>query len=482
MGVSSAVASEVKDRYVFAALLAFLAWVPVPLASNRSAPAALLVLWAVALLLASAWCWRRHSAEAVARLALFKWPVGFLLGFVAWVWLQTVPLPPAVLTLLSPQAMEAQAGAPLAYLSLDVFQTRIYGALSVAYAAVFVVTVLTVRTRERLERLALGIVVVGVAQAVLGVVLFSMTANYHVFFFELHHTRVFGTFSYHNHFAGFMELCLSVGIGLMLARISHAPPVQGGWRDRMASALKFMLSSKMLLRMSLIVMVIGLVLTRSRMGNAGFFAALLLVGGLALMLTRRSAPAMMTLVASLVVVDLVVVGSWVGLERVVDRVEGTMLTRAEGGTQESVEQRQDAAMHALDLVQDFALTGSGGGTFYNVYSRYRTWGKGYFDHAHNDYVELAADVGLVGLGLLAALVLSTFGVAARTLAKRRSSLPRGMAFGVMMGIVALAIHSTVDFNLQLPANAVYVVVVLAMGWVAFRLPSRNPAAAKGYAV
>jgi O-antigen ligase len=99
---------------------------------------------------------------------------------------------------------------------------------------------------------------------------------------------------------------------------------------------------------------------------------------------------------------------------------------------------------------------------------------GYFDHAHHDYLELAADFGLVGLGLLGALVLSTFWVSARTLATRRSALPRGIAFGVMMAIVAIAIHSTVDFNLQIPANAMLTVVVLGMGWVAYRLPSGAP--------
>jgi hypothetical protein len=40
-----------------------------------------------------------------------------------------------------------------------------------------------------------------------------------------------------------------------------------------------------------------------------------------------------------------------------------------------------------------------------------------------------------------------------------------------MAMVALLIHSTVDFNLQIPANALTIVVVLAMGWIAKFLPS-----------
>ena len=40
----------------------------------------------------------------------------------------------------------------------------------------------------------------------------------------------------------------------------------------------------------------------------------------------------------------------------------------------------------------------------------------------------------------------------------------GLGCGVLMAIVALLIHSAVDFNLQIPANAATFVVILAMGW------------------
>ena len=41
---------------------------------------------------------------------------------------------------------------------------------------------------------------------------------------------------------------------------------------------------------------------------------------------------------------------------------------------------------------------------------------------------------------------------------------RGLGCGVLMAIVALLIHTAVDFNLQIPANAATFVVILAMGW------------------
>jgi O-antigen ligase len=119
--------------------------------------------------------------------------------------------------------------------------------------------------------------------------------------------------------------------------------------------------------------------------------------------------------------------------------------------------------------------GSGGGSFYNVVLRYRTpeYGYTYVDHTHNDYVEIASDYGLLGLGILGLLVALTMGTVLRVMARRRSVLPWGVAFGVAMAIVGLLLHSTVDFNLQIPANAMTIVVILAMGWIASELPSKQ---------
>ena len=54
-------------------------------------------------------------------------------------------------------------------------------------------------------------------------------------------------------------------------------------------------------------------------------------------------------------------------------------------------------------------------------------------------------------------------------ARRRDPLVRGVAFGVVMGVVAIGIHSTVDFNLQIPANAFVFMILLALGWVSLYL-------------
>jgi len=197
------------------------------------------------------------------------------------------------------------------------------------------------------------------------------------------------------------------------------------------------------------------------------------VGAITLVLTRRSAPAMITLIASLVVIDIAVVGTWIGLEQVLQRVQGTELLMEHGGREESVEQRQLPARYTLGLLRDFPLTGTGAGSFYGSFLRYQPPSDQFFDHAHNDYAELAADWGLVGFALAALLVLLSAGLFLRTLKTRRSSMARGMAFGALMGMAGMAIHATVDFNLNVPVNALLMVLVLAVGWSAAMLPSQS---------
>jgi O-antigen ligase len=466
-------AQGVADRWVFYGLLALLVWAPLPLGSNRFWAIGLLLLIVSMLLLGVLLAWWRYPVLAWQRLSLFKWPLLLLACMLSLSWLQTLPLPPNWVAALSPQAAAAQAGANAMTLSIDVYQSRVMASLSFVYFGAFLLAALTVRQASRLDILAQTLVWSGVAQAVLAVVLLSFKASYQIFFDYITHQQAKGSFVYHNHLAGYLCMTLSIGIGLMLARLSGRPVRHHGWRTRLLAALEFMLSPKMRLRLLLIIMVIGLVLTRSRMGNTAFFAAMLIVGTLAILLARKTAPQTIALIISLVIIDVLVIGTWVGLEKVVDRIQGTEILIADGGASESIEARSEAARTALAIVRDYPLVGSGGGSFYNIFLSYRTaqYAYSYVDHTHNDFVEIATDFGLTGLGILGTLVALTLWRVTRVIATRKSPLPWGIAFGCAMSVVALLIHSTVDFNLQLPANALTIAVILAMGWCTKILPS-----------
>jgi O-antigen ligase len=109
--------------------------------------------------------------------------------------------------------------------------------------------------------------------------------------------------------------------------------------------------------------------------------------------------------------------------------------------------------NTTQILKDFPLFGSGLGTFAQIFPMYRTFHfRGLVTHAENDFLQLASEVGLVGLGLLAILFLFLF--FKRGLRIRSETSPqRYIGIGALTGILALMCYSLVEKNLQVPANA-----------------------------
>ena len=229
-----------------------------------------------------------------------------------------------------------------------------------------------------------------------------------------------------------------------------------GWRQRLRSIVRLLLGEKTRLRLYLIVMVIGLVLTRSRMGNTAFFAGTLIVGTIGLLLMRNAPRSTLLFLASLVALDLLIVGTWFGVDQVASRIQQTEVTTNVDNPLPT-EHRDEVDRQTVIYAKDFWLTGSGAGSYYVTFPAYSSKGvTGFYDHAHNDYLQLWAETGVIGLGLCVLIVALATWQALQSLRRRNDPL----------AICWLAIHSTVDFNMQIPANALTMTVMLALAWVA----------------
>ena len=438
-------------RWIFVSYLALLVWAPVPLGSNRSWAWALLALWVFALALA--WLAGRirgkHSYPVVLREA---WPM-LLCGllWLGYVWLQLVPLPIELLKHLSPQAARwhSAAAAPaapgLVPLTLDAYATLEGACKSTAYLTFFALSLILLRDRIRIRLAAYALIASGVLQALYGA-LISLQSPGEV---------ATGTFANRNHYAAYLTLCLSVGIGVLIASLTGAQ--NQSWGRFFRNLMHWIITPKMALRLGLVIMVVALVLTRSRMGNSSFFISLLVTGVIGLLLAKRATKSMVILLVSLVAIDVFIVGTYFGTQRVAERIAQT--------TTES-EDRDEVAGYTLDMWKDYPVFGSGLGSFPVVFPRYSAQGTAAsYTHAHNDYLEFGAEAGALGLALLGLMVLMSFAVALRAQYLRRDPLMRGLSFAAMMGIIALMIHSAVDFNLQIPANALTFMLVLAFAWI-----------------
>ena len=127
--------------------------------------------------------------------------------------------------------------------------------------------------------------------------------------------------------------------------------------------------------------------------------------------------------------------------------------RARMATAEGASFRLDTWRDSLRLWTSSPMLGQGFCAFADAFARVKL-GHGTIrvEHAENDYVEVLAEGGLVGLGLaLLAFLLPARRIAASL--PHRESLRRGLAVGALSGLVALGAHSALDFNLRIPSNA-----------------------------
>lgn len=473
------------------ALLALLVYMPLPLASNRPWALALLGILLCVLAIWHVWTDDRQLVTGEGGWQRTRVPAVLMGLWVVLLAIQLLPIPVAWTRLLDRDPTD---GFPVmndqwSVLSADGYSTQLYMAKALVFAGVLWLLSRLVSTPAQVELLAKTLVFSGFLQAIIGVLLLAAGAHYSLFFVPIEHTKGLGTFVYHNHFAGYMEMTLSVGIGLMLAKLDDSRAK--GWKQVTHGWLSLLLGEKMLLRVALIIMVIGLIASRSRMGNSAFFVSLLAVGLLAIVFSRKATRSTILFISSLIVLDVVIVGGVVGIEKVLQRIEATNLHAiSEEGVQstsrnvtgdvvrkgsgqgaadaaeESVEERLGPGLHSLDIVRDFPLLGTGGGTFHLAFFPYRPAEvHGYFDHAHNDFFEFAVEVGLIGMLLLAAMVLHSVACSIRILVKRRNQFARGMAFASLMGVTTIMIHSAVDFNLQNTANGMLFLIVLCLPYM-----------------
>ena len=451
-------------RALFIGYALLLLWLPLSLGGDGPLARAVVELWVFALAIGWLLAYGRGSV-GVGSAPRAAWPVLLCCGlWLAHVWLQLLPLPLSLLELLSPEAARAYIAAaqpvPPVYapLTLDRYG-GLYAALkSTAYVLFFALTLVLLDSHERIKASAYVLVLSGVAQALYGgIIALAQATNAH------------GTFVNRNHFAGYLELCLAVGLGLLIGSLTGN--TSRSLRQFARDILALTLSPTMRLRLMLVCMVIGLVLSRSRMGNTAFFASLLVAGAIGLVFSKRATRSMVVLIASVIIIDIVIVGAYFGVGQVVERIEKTTF---------ATEDRDDVAGYALNMWREFPVLGSGLGSFHIVFPKYRGEDiDARFGHAHNDYLQFLAEAGLTGLALLGLIVGLSLYAALRAQWLRGDPLMRGLSFGAIMGITALMIHSWVDFNLQIPANAMTFMYVLGLAWISLHYGRQGHASEAG---
>ena len=160
-------------------------------------------------------------------------------------------------------------------------------------------------------------------------------------------------------------------------------------------------------------------------------------------------------VVRLIVAAVLVAAVWLGIGPIIERFSEVDIT-AEG--------RRTFYKNTLEMIGDFPLAGTGKGTYVHAYPIYEKVDDGLrLSYAHNDYLEFAAENGVVAGGALAVAGIGLAVWLAAMWRRRQDATAKGIGLGALLGVVAILIHGATDFNLQIPANAVTFTALAMLG-------------------
>jgi O-antigen ligase len=398
----------------------------------QSAAALVIVFWALD-------AWRTGTLRFSGNLLQLPLLGLFVIGLI-----QLLPLGGEQVTggLLSVESTRA--------LTLDPSATRIVliqlGALIVFFAAALAF----LDSPARLRLLARVVIVFGFLLALYGLIQHYVNPATIYFLREPKQATPFGPYINRHHFAGYMEMTLALPLGLLFA---------GAVARERAALYAFPAA----------VMAVALVATNSRGGIISLAAEILFLV-LIFPAARRGADqgraasrgsrlkwAALRLGLGFALVLAVLLGSlYFGGEASLSRLVGSV----------NIEDPTTGRAHfwrgAIEIVRANPVLGAGLGAFSSAYTRYDTAGGAYrLEQAHNDYLQLLTDAGLVGglLGLF--FVAALFRQALRRM-RSTDRFRRGVALGALAGCGGVLVHSFFDFTLHTAANGLMFLVLAAL--------------------
>lgn len=396
-------------------------------------------------------------------LSTFTFPLVFLSLFLLLILFQMLPLPTGLIKLISPKTYSLYQSLSLGvsafgfqpstlslHLSFVPFLTRIEFFKWLTLSGLFIYLLFwkgfSLRTKNQF---ILVIFIMGVAESLYGMFEF-FSGHRHILHIDMSETisSVTGTFTNRNYFAGYLLMVIPLSMGYLFYRESKKWGDFWGWRNRLSN-----LDGKtVLIAFGIIVMILGLLFSASRMGIASLMLSFTLLS----LVFRNPHGGKRLSRSTILIFGLALLWAiWIGLDAVISRFFETS---------EGLKARWVFWLDTIKIFKDYPLFGTGLGTFIQVFPMYRCFHvRGLATHGENDLLQLVSEVGVLGIGLLITLFIYLF---YKTVSKIRSfSFREGeryIGIGGLVGLLALMFHSLVERNIQVPANAFLYTVIFAI--------------------
>lgn len=428
--------SRVLGAVIFYTLLALIVLVAIPYgtvepwweALSECIVFALGVLWVVEGMLSREWITKGHRIFLP------------LLLIILYAFVQTLPILGGASTAAGLKVWSA--------ISADPYETRLSVLKLLAFALTGIMLLRYTSNSRRLRTLIFTLIGIGIASALFGIL--RQTTQHSAGFFLpfLLPESGYGQFINRNHFAYLMEMVLGLILGIILTggvRREHvlvylalALPVwtalvlcnsRGGILSMLAQvlflALLFSLANSKQERKEVSLL--------WRISRAALFRPLLLVG---------------------LIVTIFIGAIWIGGEALTSRLETiSSEIAAESSLGNEGAGRKEIWQATWKMIKDHPFAGVGFNGYWAAIPQYHNAsGELTPQQAHNDYLELLASGGIIGvLPVLWFLVLLVKG--AKRSFQAKNSFRRAASMSACAGLFGVAVHSMVDFGLHVTINA-----------------------------
>ena len=367
--------------------------------------------------------WSRAVLETGAGLVFLFWAVRFYFSKDEVCEVVLTPLLPPLVLL---------AFVALAQLLLrataSTYSTRMELNLLVADCIILFLAAQVFRTSDDWRAFVWFIMVFGFLVSILGI-LQQLTFNGKLYWFrEMRYGGVpFGPYVNRNHFAAFAELVIPVAlVPLVLGKVR---------RERW-----FVVGIFGLLPIG------ALFLSASRGGVVSLGAQ---IGVLILVMLLRRTGGKHILAGGVILVLAFLLVSWLGVRQVLDRFSSLQSLEVTTG------KRASMRLDTWRIFLDHPWTGTGLGTIQTVFPAYETLYDGkVVNHSHNDYLEAMAETGVAGTACCAWFLAMLLFLSLRQLLQLDKPFAAALHLAGLVACVGFIVHSLVDFNLHIPANAV----------------------------
>ncbi len=319
--------------------------------------------------------------------------------------------------------------------------------LAVGWLALFLTLWIVGQSGRWVRFLVLTLIVLGGIEALYGLMQAVGGVDYIGSYLRGRGSLATGTLINRNHFAFALTLILPLALGALYTRYERRRQARESRTESWAQNWIVLLSCSF--------MGVGVLLSQSRGGTVSLVAMLLFVVLLLTLRSRSGQRGSSGALAWILLATVLGLGAAIGVEALLERF----------GKLDQNLARIEIYQDTLRLIGDNLLVGVGPGMYVWRFRPFQSIdSSSLYDHAHNDYLESAAEWGVLIAIAVWAFVFWRFLQASRCFLESRSTRRQGLALGCAAGIFSVLLHSLVDFGLQLPALLMLFATVVALAW------------------